>query len=73
MQINDDINFKSKSNGSLKKPRKAIATANPTEASFEIRKQRDAVRKQMMEERRKAMKAQKQAPQNIEIFVPESS
>ncbi|XP_015836693.2 uncharacterized protein vlc isoform X1 [Tribolium castaneum] len=43
-----------------------------SQASEEARKKREAQRKQMIEERRKAMKAQKPV-ESIEIFVPESS
>lgn len=45
-----------------------------TTVNEEARKQREAKRKQMIEERRKAMKAQQnQQKESIEIFVPESS
>lgn len=62
-----------KTNGT-KKVRKPTSTVRPTTAGSEkLRKQRDAQRKQMMEDRRKAMKVQKQDKEGIEIFVPETS
>lgn len=42
-------------------------------ANEEARKKREAQRKQMIEERRRAMKAQNRAVESIEIFVPECS
>lgn len=62
-----------KTNGSVKKYKKGSIVRPSTAGSEELKKQRDAQRKQMMEERRKAMKTQKQAAQSIEIFVPETS
>lgn len=37
------------------------------------RKQREAARKKMIEERRKAMRDKQEQEKGIEIFVPESS
>nr|CAH7718061.1 unnamed protein product [Callosobruchus chinensis] len=65
---------KSLKNGSLKTKKTAAARPKTTTVNDEARKQREAQRKKMIEERRKAMKAQKNATiGNIEIFVPESS
>ncbi|RZC36099.1 GKAP domain containing protein [Asbolus verrucosus] len=56
------------------KTRKVVNRIKPTSAaSEEARKKREAQRKQMIEERRKAMKAQNKPLESIEIFVPESS
>lgn len=62
-----------KTNGSIRKLKKCAVARPSTAGSEELKKQRDAQRKQMMEDRRKAMKSQKQPSQSIEIFVPESS
>lgn len=57
------------------KPKKAVSRPRPTStANEEARKQREAQRRKIIEERRKAMKAQQSKPgESIEIFVPESS
>ncbi|XP_044265366.1 uncharacterized protein LOC123011795 [Tribolium madens] len=55
------------------KAKKVVNRVKPmSAASEEARKKREAQRKHMIEERRKAMKAQKPL-ESIEIFVPESS
>lgn len=63
-------------NGSYNKPKKVIKSTRPLSASAEEnRRLREAQRKKMLEEKRKAMKEQQITPtrQSIEIFVPESS
>ncbi|KAB0803276.1 hypothetical protein PPYR_00246 [Photinus pyralis] len=64
---------KSLSNGTnTNKTRKAVRITSKT--NIEANKEREAKRKQLLEERRKAMRQQKQnMKENIEIFVPESS
>lgn len=61
----------------MNKPRKILTNrAKPAtnQVNEEARKEREIKRKQMLEERRKAMRSQKQnAKENIEIFVPQSS
>lgn len=68
------VENKVNTNGTAK-PKKAVSRPRPTSAANEeARKQREAQRKKMIEERRKAMKAQQSKPrESIEIFVPESS
>ncbi|KAF5307473.1 hypothetical protein FQR65_LT06828 [Abscondita terminalis] len=63
------------SNGSINKTRKNVRLPRPgNTTSSEASKEREAKRKQLIEERRKAMRQHKQnAKENIEIFVPESS
>lgn len=56
------------------KAKKVVNRVKPTSAaSEEARKKREAQRKQVIEERRKAMKAAQKPIESIEIFVPESS
>lgn len=64
---------KSLSNGTnVNKPRKTVRVSSKT--NIEANKEREIKRKQLLEERRKAMRQQKQnTKENIEIFVPESS
>nr|CAI5849824.1 unnamed protein product [Callosobruchus analis] len=65
---------KSMKNGTLKTKKATAIRPKSTAGNDEARKQREAQRKKMIEDRRKAMKAQKNATiGNIEIFVPESS
>lgn len=61
-----------KTNGVIRKQKKTNIARPSTAGSEELRKHRDAQRKAMMEERRKAMKSLKPS-ESIEIFVPESS
>lgn len=64
---------KATTNGTAK-PKKVINRSRPNSAANEeLRKQREAERKKLIEERRKAMKAQQKPRESIEIFVPESS
>lgn len=62
------INGTTKTKKVINRPVKPNSAAND-----EARKQREAQRRKMIEERRKAMKAQQNTTENIEIFVPESS
>ncbi|KAJ8937299.1 hypothetical protein NQ314_011938, partial [Rhamnusium bicolor] len=76
LQVDKD-DHKVKTNGTIGtvKTRKITNRPKPmTAANEEARKQRETQRKKMIEERRKAMKAQQSKPrESIEIFVPESS
>lgn len=70
------VETKSVTNGSIKPKKLVNRPVRPNSAANEeARKQREAQRKKMIEERRRAMKAQQnvEARENIEIFVPESS
>ncbi|CAH1970809.1 unnamed protein product [Acanthoscelides obtectus] len=61
-------------NGAVKTKKAVAVRPKTTAGNDETRKQREAQRKKMIEDRRKAMKAQKNATNgSIEIFVPESS
>lgn len=74
------VDSKAVTNGATKPKKLVNRPIRPNSAvNEETRKQREAQRKKMIEERRKAMKAHQQHQQNtvttenIEIFVPESS
>lgn len=70
------VEKKSITNGTTKPKKIVNRPVRPNSAANEeARKQREAQRKKMIEERRKAMKAQQntEKTENIEIFVPESS
>lgn len=70
------VENKSVTNGTTKPKKNVNRPVRPSSAANEeARKQREAQRKKMIEERRKAMKAQQntETRENIEIFVPESS
>ncbi|KAK4884160.1 hypothetical protein RN001_000431 [Aquatica leii] len=62
-------------NGNVPKSRKSARLPRPAgNVNSAASKEREAKRKQLIEERRKAMRQQKQtSKENIEIFVPESS
>ncbi|XP_060521790.1 uncharacterized protein LOC132699207 isoform X2 [Cylas formicarius] len=63
-----------KVNGASKASRKGVSKPKATSTvTDEARKQREEQRKRLIEERRKAMKAQRTNRSNIEIFVQESS
>lgn len=67
----DVIDSKVSNNNKVRKP---AAPRVQSAGAEEARKKREAQRKQMIEDRRKAMRQQKQMPrQSIEIYVPESS
>ncbi|KAJ3648752.1 hypothetical protein Zmor_020530 [Zophobas morio] len=70
-EIKQEPVSKASTNG---KTRKVVNRVKPTSTvNEEARKKREAQRKQMIEERRKAMKAQNKPVESIEIFVPETS
>jgi hypothetical protein len=70
-EVKPEIVTKASANG---KSKKVVNRIKPVSAANEeARKKREAQRKQMIEERRRAMKAQNRAVESIEIFVPECS
>ncbi|XP_074032529.1 disks large-associated protein 2 isoform X2 [Leptinotarsa decemlineata] len=63
-------------NGTASKPRKVVARPSnkpSSAASEEARKQREAQRRKMIEDRRKAMKIAQQNEPRIEIYVPDAT